>query len=208
MTNISLSSKLSNKVSTQIAVAAQGSGDNYQDNVTEILQWNKGLIDRHGVGGTFNVDSATAAAANAEEYYRRAKWLTTAANTFKNNGSSDQYDAAKYSELKPLHRIYTSHYVLDELVAQGQAPKGIIPVELSFTMLGISGIDIAESFKVAAGILPSRYSDSFGFIVTGLEHEIADVWRTTIRTQFYMLQKPSESLIAGKKSFLGTRPGE
>lgn len=206
MTNISLSSKLSNKVSTQIAVAAQGSGDNYQDNVTEILQWNRGVIDRHGVGGTFNTDSATAAAANSEEYYRRAKWLTTAANTFKNNGSSDQYDPSKYSELKPLHRIYTSHYVLDELVAQGQAPKGIIPVELSFTMLGVSGIDIAESFKVAPGILPTRYTDSFGFIVTGLEHEIADVWRTTIKTQFYMLQKPSESLIAGKKSFLGNRP--
>jgi hypothetical protein len=206
MTNVSLSSKLSNRVATQIAVAAQGSGDNYQDNVSEILEWNKGVIDRHGVGGTFNTDSATAAAANSDEYYRRVKWLTTAANTFKNNGSSDQYDASKYSELKPLHRIYTSHYVLDELVAQGQAPKGIIPVELSFTMLGISGIDIAESFRIASGILPARYSDSFGFIITGLEHEIADVWRTTIRTQFYMLQKPSESLIEGKKSFLGTRP--
>jgi hypothetical protein len=206
ITNISLSSKLSNKVSTQIAVAAQGSGNNYQDNVAEILQWNRGVIDRHGVGGTYNVDSDTAAAANAEEYYRRVKWLTTAADVYQNNGSSELYDANKYSELKPMHRIYMSHYVLDELVAQGQAPKGIIPVELSFTMLGISGIDIAESFKIASGILPTRYSESYGFIVTGLEHEISDVWRTSIRTQFYMLQKPSADLMAGKKSFLGYRP--
>jgi hypothetical protein len=199
--SISLSSKLSNRVSTQIAVAAQGSGGNYQENVSEILKWNRGVIDRHAAGGTFDTEDTTSGD-STEEYYRKLKWLTTAALVYKKDGSGKTYDPASFSELKPYHRIYMSSYVLDELIAGGQAEKGIIPVELSFTLLGISGIDIAESFKIEPGILPTRYSDRFGFIITGLEHEIGTRWKTTIRTQFYIVEPPSENLKTGKKAFL------
>jgi hypothetical protein len=205
--SVSLSSRLSNKVGTQIAIAAQGSGDNYQENISELLKWNRGIIDRHGVGGTFNTEEkSTSINSDSEEYNRRVKWFKTAADVYKTNGSDDKYDPSAFSELKAYHRIYTSNYVLDELIAQGEAEKGIIPVELSFTMLGISGIDIAESFKIEPGILPTRYSDKFGFIITGLEHEIGSKWKTTFRTQFYILQQPSEKLISGKKAFLNPKP--
>jgi hypothetical protein len=152
------------------------------------------------VGGTFDTESETGD--SSEEYYRRLKWLTTAALIYKKDGSGKTYNPASFSELKPYHRIYLSSYVLDELIVEGQAEKGIIPVELSFTLLGISGIDIAESFKIEPGILPTRYSDKFGFIITGLEHEIGTRWKTTIRTQFYIVEPPSESLKTGKKAFL------
>ena len=190
--SVSLSSKLSNKVGTQIAIAAQGSGQNYQENVSEFLKWNEGVVDRHGVGGTYDTgDSTQAVDTVAEEYARKRKWLELAADAYRYNGSGDTYDAAGYSELKSYHRIYTSDYVLEVQQVLGSAEKGIIPVELTFTMMGISGIDIAESFKVAKGILPTKYSTKFGFIITGLEHSIGLKWTTTIKTQFYILEPPS-----------------
>ena len=191
--NISLSSKLSNKVGTQIAIAAQGSNDNYQENVSEILKWNEGVVDRHGVGGTYDTgDSTNAVNTVDEQYARKRKWMELAAETFENNGSGDSYEPSKYSELKAYHRIYTSDYALVLQQVEGEAEKGIIPVELSFTTMGISGIDIAESFKIDRGILPTKYYGRFGFIITGLEHGIGAKWTTTIKTQFYILEPPTE----------------
>jgi hypothetical protein len=191
--SVSLSSKLSNKVGTQIAIAAQGSGQNYQENVSEFLKWNEGVVDRHGVGGTYDTGDATQVVDTvAEEYARKTKWLELAAEVYRTNGSQDSYDSAQYSELKSYHRIYNSDYVLATQQILGNAEKGIIPVELSFTMMGISGIDIAESFKVSKGILPTKYYGKFGFIITGLEHSIGLKWTTTIKTQFYILEPPSE----------------
>ncbi len=194
--SISLSSKLSNKVGTQIAIAAQGSGQNYQENVSEFLKWNEGVVDRHGVGGTYDTGDATQVVDTAaEEYARKTKWLELAAEVYKTNGSGDSYDSSQYSELKPYHRIYNSDYVLSVQQVLGSAEKGIIPVELTFTMMGISGIDIAESFKVSKGILPTKYYSRFGFIITGLEHSIGLKWTTTIKTQFYILEPPSAEQI-------------
>lgn len=193
VSNINLSSKLSNKVATQIAIAAQGSNDKYQENVSDILQWNSGLVDRHSVGGTYNVgDSTTPDSTEAEQYARRVQWMELAAGAYEWNGSGNTYEASAFNELKPYHAIYTSDYALSLRQYLGEAEKGIIPVELSFTTMGISGIDIAESFKIAKGILPTRYNDKFGFIVTGLEHSIGSNWTTTIKTQFYILQPPSD----------------
>ena len=194
--SISLSSKLSNKVGTQIAIAAQGSGQNYQENVSEFLKWNEGVVDRHGVGGTYDTGDATQVVDTvAEEYARKTKWLELAAEVYKTNGSGDSYDSSQYSELKSYHRIYNSDYVLSVQQVLGSAEKGIIPVELTFTMMGISGIDIAESFKVSKGILPTKYYSRFGFIITGLEHSIGLKWTTTIKTQFYILEPPSAEQI-------------
>ena len=206
--SLSMSSKLSSKVSSQIAIAAQGSSNNYQENVSEILQWNAGVVDRHGVGGTYNVESESNSTNEVggiatEEKDRRIAWLKTAAKVYKTNGVNNIYDPAKFTELKTYHRVYTNTYVLDELISQGQAQKGIIPVELSFTMLGLSGLDIAEAFKVSPGVLPTKYSGAFGFIITGLEHTIGNRWTTTVKTQFYILEEPSEALRQSKRDFVG-----
>lgn len=191
--NINLNSKLSNKVGTQIAIAAQGSQDNYQENVSEILKWNGGVVDRHAVGGTYDTgDGVTATNSAEEQYARKRKWMELAAEAYKTNGSGESYEPYKYNELKAYHRIYTTDYALALQQVEGKAEKGIIPVELSFTMLGISGIDIAESFKIARGILPSKYYGRFGFIITGLEHSVGSRWTTTLKTQFYILEPPSE----------------
>lgn len=202
--SISLNSKLSNKVATQIAIAAQGSSNNYQENVSDILKWNYGVIDRHAVGGTYDQTDANTADSYSEEKLRREKWLKTASEIYRTNGEGDSYDSNRFTELKPYHRIYMSSHVLDQLVSIGQPQKGIIPIELTFTMLGISGIDIAEAFKISPGVLPTKYSDAFGFIITGLEHNIENKWTTTVKTQFYILQEPTEAEKSRASGFIGS----
>ena len=43
---ISISSKISNETSSQIAIAAQGTTQNYSENVENMLKWNPGIVDR------------------------------------------------------------------------------------------------------------------------------------------------------------------
>jgi hypothetical protein len=45
-TDVSISSKISNEIGSQIAIAAQGSTQNYSENVDNILKWNPGVVDR------------------------------------------------------------------------------------------------------------------------------------------------------------------
>lgn len=65
----------------------------------------------------------------------------------------------------------------------------IVPIELSITLDGISGIRIGEQFSIPTNILPAAYKTNNGkrkinFIVTGLSHSIKDnKWVTTITSQ-------------------------
>lgn len=70
----------------------------------------------------------------------------------------------------------------------------IIPFELSIVLHGISGLNVLESFKINKNILPATYGGSRGidvaFVITGVEHQVdRQGWNTNIRTQIYNVNK-------------------
>lgn len=254
ITDLQLSSKLSNEVGSQIAIAAQGISENYTENIAELLKWNTGLVDRHTISfetvfraENQGVSPYTAATGRpdprdtnptAEGPYsispsltfnknstvsKESEELTTASkqqeqektyllklNEVYKKLKEGTYDSTALSELKSYFRTYMSKYVLTQQIAEGNPEKGIVPIELSLSMLGISGITVAKAFKVEKGILPERITGRFGFIVTGIEHEIGNQWGTKIKTLFYTLQPPTENLIKGLDNYTkgqGTLPG-
>lgn len=247
--DLQLSSKLSNQVGSQIAIAAQGLGENYVENISELLKWNTGLVDRHTIPGNvadraarealrsttqgiaapepeqnlfttagqfdpFGISQpvpSTLSAAEARFEQQVDPFLTKLAAIYqKLRGPGGSYDSVAFSEMKSFFRTYMSRYVLTQQVEDGKPEKGIVPVEMSLTILGISGLTVAKAFKVAKGLLPSRITDNFGFIITGLEHEIGTQWITKIRTQFYALSpsdevgKALQAYTRGKGSLPGT----
>ena len=56
-----------------------------------------------------------------------------------------------------------------------------MPIELNFSIDGISGLAIAETFKVQDQVLPERYRGKVGFIIKSLDHKIENnQWLTDI----------------------------
>jgi len=61
--------------------------------------------------------------------------------------------------------------------------KGFLPINLSLTMDGISGIKIYQKLKIDTSYLPSDYPDALNFIIKGVTHKInKSGWETIIET--------------------------
>ena len=66
---------------------------------------------------------------------------------------------------------------------------GLLPIELSLTMRGISGLKIGEAFLINEVLLPQRSRGLIGFSITGIDHSISvnNEWETNISTAMYNL---------------------
>jgi len=47
ITNLNISSKISSNIASMVSIAAQGTGGHTKDNIAPLLEWNRGLLDRH-----------------------------------------------------------------------------------------------------------------------------------------------------------------
>ena len=60
---------------------------------------------------------------------------------------------------------------------------GFLPVNLSLTFDGLSGIKIFDKLRVNSDFLPSNYTDTLEFIITQLDHKFeSNKWFTTVGT--------------------------
>jgi putative chitinase len=207
-TDVGISSKISNEIGAQISIAAQGSTSGTTEYVENILKWNAGTVDRIKVVKT-TIDTPdanaikNAAAVKKEQEERAVTWLEDVKTFFNNFNSYQGYEKEEMEAAKTMHAEWTVANVVTKYRTQTNSSlPGIVPVELSFKLDGIGGFIIGQAFKVGAGILPSKYQDRFGYIVTGIEHGIdsKNRWETSIGTQFYPIDKPSaeEVQAAGK----------
>jgi hypothetical protein len=200
-TDVSISSKISNEMGSQISVAAQGSTMNYSDNVDNILKWNPNIIDRMRV----TKDTSTKPSPETEEQIEAKEdeaervndWLDDVVYFYTrfNGGSfkdifNEGFDKDDLEAAKTMHAEWTANNVaIRYREANNQSIPGLVPVELSFKTDGIGGLKIGEAFKIKGGILPTEYQGKFGYIITGLEHSLDEKgrWETSVTTQFYLL---------------------
>lgn len=200
--DINLSSKISPAIASQVSIAAQGNSGNYKDNVEVILKWNAGAVDRHierkEITATEDeVKSAVAAAEAAAK--KRKKYIEDLSNTWNefNNGGPEasalftdqKFDEEDWNRLKNESIAELTRFYKEQRRVDKKPVKGVVPVELSLKMLGLTGFKIGTAFRIKRGLLPSKY-DEFAYIITGLDHEIGNdnKWYTNIKTQFYAIQ--------------------
>ena len=205
VSELSISSKISNEIGAQVSIAAQGAGNNYNEDVSTLLKWNSGLIDRtipikSITQEDFDDQNKAAAERKIKQLKKTVDWaedVTDVFDEFSEGGQNSlqdiDYEEGDHDNLKSGHKEYCSKYVLDEYYKDPNDPKpppGVIPVELSFKTIGVGGLKIGQAFTIEKGILPKSYSDNFGFILTGLSHDISgNKWTTSIKTQFYSIEK-------------------
>lgn len=184
LASVDLSSRISSTIASQIAIAAQEDDGDYQNSIGSILDWNKGVIDRHAAAkGTSDTSP---------------KELENNKSTFKEDrdytwGRLNDYGTLDKADFDNIFQEATVELQqLSDVIKVTKISEGVVPVELSIKMLGISGLKIGTTFNIRDNILPTKYN-KFSYIITGLDHEIGtdNRWYTNIKTQFYLTQKNS-----------------
>ena len=192
-TEVGISSTITSKIASQIGIASQGSTGNFTENVENILRWNPGVVDRvHTVKSTSENKAAGSKATADEEKLREEKWLADVI-TFMEAYNGTGYTPEQQQATRTLHQEQMVKYMINNAKKEQRPIPGLIPVELSFKMDGLGGLKIAETFTISGGILPRKYQDKFGYIITGLEHSVDsnNRWMTDVKSQFYLIEKAS-----------------
>jgi hypothetical protein len=194
-------SKITNKLASMVSIGAQASGTGTKQNVAEMLQWNRGHYDRifprtNEGDKQLSKDDQTALAQAAKD---KAEWNDRCKEAFdKFNGvgmfTDQQYDPDLFKGIQSGHQTAQSQALGAVCEADGIPAPGTIPVELSFTLHGIGGFRIGETFKLSEAsskVLPKAYSQSgIGFIITKVDHKIDEGgWKTDIGALMYNLNK-------------------
>ena len=196
--NLDISSKISSDIASMVSIAAQGSSGNYKDNVEAMLRWNRGLVDRHTPDRAVTTEDTsppnTSTNLKDTKAQRLKDFLENTKEVFKDFINND-YDPNKFSELKSYHKEFCNEHVVQKYYEKNNKGNkkpvpGLIPIELSFDTIGIAGLKIGQAFRVSKGILPKKYTDDFGFLITGLDHKIeGNKWITSVKTQFFSIQR-------------------
>ena len=184
-TNLAVSSTISSAIATQVAIAAQGNSGNSADNLAVMMEWNRGAIDRHTpIRSTSNEKD------DKKLNKRKIKFLKNLRLLYTQFGNKSIFRNHRYrpdlvNSIKTEGRKHQVELLKRHQAGKGLMPTGVVPVELSFEMLGIHGFVIGTAFKVNKGFLPSKY-DNWAYIITGLSHTISNnKWKTSVKTQFF-----------------------
>ena len=188
--DLSINSTISNEISSQIAIAAQGRSSTYPANVKSIRGWNQGYRDRFFLEKLTKGDQKLTEdqTLSVNDYFSKNADIKKQIDTYWKHLN----DRAEINELtqnrveNELNKVLIQAY--EEYLADNEKSSTIpIPVQLNFTMKGFSGFKIGQSFKVQDSLLLPKYK-TYCYIVTSLEHKVeANEWVTSVGAQFFDL---------------------
>ena len=213
MSEVNIDSQISKDIANMVSIAAQGTSGNSSDNVQTLLKWNAGLLDRHVRFKSQDTEASKVEGTKIEEREapedkRLKRWVEDYADFWDEFNGEDTWDNGDFNadlvaSISNYHKTYTQKYVLDAYYKNADDPKpppGTIPIELSFKTMGIGGIKIGQAFQIEQGLLPARYAENFGYIITGLSHDIeGSKWTTNIKTQFYNIKPATDAEVEAHK---------
>jgi len=203
VTQFDFTTKLSPAIATMVAVSAQASGEDVGLEAEALFKWNEGLTDRIMTKRKQNIKSSGATEAEKEAAHQevlkvqqeRINNITKVLNTV---WASQVYNSDDVKNAVVQYQAYTAYY-LQSYKDKGNTagPAGIIPFEVGIEMDGISGMKIGQAFQINQGIMPNKYYNTIGFLVTGVEHTIANNrWITKLKAQTIVLEGAASKTIA------------
>lgn len=187
LTNLAVTSKITNEIASMIAIGAAAGGQNLGSAAGTLLTVNKGLVDK------FKADLSQAASeddsideVDTETYEDQLEDIRKVVRKFV---VQRQFKQSECEDIAEIHNA-----IMSSDMAKGSNPQqGTLPFECSFEMDGIGGIRIGQAFVLQPGILPSYVQARAGFIVKSLNHSIqGNKWSTEISAYMFMLE-PDET---------------
>lgn len=197
--NLTFASKLSNNITTIMAVAAQAGKSDIGKDMLAMQTWQQGLRDRHNIRKDVGSSEQEKSTEKIKEPEQQKDFERLTAFISKLNSGNKEvlnYNHEDINGLETSFKLLMVKLLEYYSVKKNTNPAGLIPFELSFTMKGISGMKIGQAFKVEDSILPKRYRKSVGFLVTGVSHSIqSNRWVTDIKTQMIITRKLSDKVL-------------
>ena len=193
--NVSFASKLSNNISSMMAIAAQAGKSKVGNDMLAMQTWQQGLKDRHNPAKDIATDKVTEKDTDSLRSNIDFEDQKRLHNFIKKLNTSNPY-FLKYNKediegLYPTFRLQMVRYLEFETIEKKMNPAGLIPFELSFTMKGIGGMKIGQAFRIDDRIIPKRYRGNIAFMITGVSHSVkSNRWVTDIKTQMIVTNKP------------------
>ena len=200
--DFTIKTDITNDFATMASIGSTAGGYVKGIENTMFSKWNKGLIDRFKekiVPGNKNSISTKDTKDEPLEIYKKEFWGgyyipfgvimldvvddTRLYGTLNDSlGLNDQIIEKNIATVTEFYKYCQAE--IHRLQPNYSSPtNGFIPINLSVTLDGISGIKIYNSVNVNTSFLPKNYPDSLQFIVKGVNHTIKDNdWETNIET--------------------------
>ena len=214
--NLTLISKLTNSITTMMAVSAQATSSDIGEDTLALQKWQEGLIDRHSKSKQISQAIASEASCLTEgelkvqiENQQKARkkiqaeeqdWETVGNVVRKLNTQYNRttlsYNNSEIQGAKSSFKNLMVKLLEFNSKRKKASPAGLIPLELNLTIHGLGGIKIGQAFTVSEELLPSRYRGNVGFLITGIDHKINNNrWTTGIKAQMIIISKYKEDNI-------------
>jgi hypothetical protein len=195
--DFSIKTTVDNSFATMATVGSTAGGYVKGVENTMFSKWNRGLIDTFkeeyiaAVAKTSNKDDKDPSNTYVQEFWNKrfASFGLTAPQDIADDASTP--DACAISgeiidkNLKNVSEFYKYCQSQIQLVESRYASPtaGFIPISLSLTFDGLSGIKIYNALNVNTSFLPRNYPDSLNFIVKGVSHKLSgNSWETSLDT--------------------------
>ena len=176
LSNLTVTSKISNDLSTLMALGAQAGGTDLSTYSGLVLNYNKGLKDKfkERLNNSISEDNDSDDSSDPSDYDEKIKVIKDSIENFITGGAFKDSDG---KSLEEPHKFITNSDVQKAL----NPINGVLPFEVSFSMQGIAGLVIGQGFKLQDGILPTHVQKTAGFILRSVNHSIqGNVWKTDI----------------------------
>ena len=192
LSNISVTSKISNTIMNMMAIAAQQTATEIEDEGLPLFSFNVGLTDRFK-GDLKAQDQGDNEENVNTEYNDKIKEIEKEVEKFVGGRTFNEGDG---TGLEQIH-----NFISKQDIEKSRNPTpGVLPFELDFTMQGIAGLSIGQGFKLQSGILPSKIQETAGFIIKSINHTISgNAWTTDISAFMSITKQDPQKIV---KTFL------
>lgn len=186
ISDFNIQTEISKDTAAMITIGAQANGKVVGEDATAFSRWNSGLIDR--IEPTKLDPNTPADNPSLEQVYANATTNYLAfLEDFKVNDTDKLpiWDDEKIDTYKEYQRVYLEYSDATAAIKQKKAsPKiGFLPINMSLTMEGLSGMKVYQKFSVESAALPSNYPTALEFIIKTISHTIqGSKWETKIES--------------------------
>ena len=220
VTNFTLETKISGELSSNMAIASAMTGED--QNLESMSRYNDGVQDRYKKSLTVGEKEEKKLAASTDTATKLSKKIdaivdiaASVSEVYSLYSYTKKFDKEAISSAKANHTDYCEKTYKEYnrgLRQKGvKTPfKGIIPLNIDLTLDGISGLRIGEAFRIHNNVLPARYNDNIGFIITALDNTIESTnrWTTKITAKMFQLpasEKTSPTYAAAMEKLIGQK---
>jgi hypothetical protein len=198
--NFNLKTEITNDFATMATIGSTAGGYTKGVENTMFSKWNKGLQDpwkkKYVPPKNARTTSTSGSIDEPNELYVKEFW-SKLYSPFGYTLKDVEYDlftsdkAAINDEIIDKNiTLVTEFYkycqtkIQEETSGSYASPTtGFVPINLSVTMDGISGVKIYNEINVNTRFLPRNYPKNLRFIIKGVNHKLSDSdWETTIET--------------------------